>query len=219
MLSKYVYKNTIASKNKKGLSPLKSARSRSGDTTRLFRVVTRIGLLLHMIPWRSIWVRIELKILNINVTPPNGYARWSGTNILYLFLKKSKMDSMPDMNAMESLQDKNMVYLDLLSGFIGALLFLVMESGYLNINWNWKTVIFGTLAVLVSRVIVDFIYYHTVSKTEKFGGTLKEFLISSAVWWVLAFIMLGDLSLIEKFIMYAMTFWSMLAISRLTHWG
>jgi hypothetical protein len=82
------------------------------------------------------------------------------------------------MNALESLKDEKMIYLDLLSGVLAEILmkFLIPEHKFNPLNIG---------LVLASRSIVDFLYYHIVSKTNAFGGTLLELGLSIPVFVLL----------------------------------
>ncbi len=124
---------------------------------------------------------------------------------------------MMQMTAMESLKDSNMVYLDLAAGFGGLILFNLIEKGKLSfsfskINWNLA------IAVLVSRIIVDFSYHTFISNTDFFGGSNKEFILSSLVFIAL---LMGVFKLDQSKTqsLYLSTALVMFAVARATHWG
>ena len=128
---------------------------------------------------------------------------------------------MMKMNAMESLKDKNMLYLDLLSGITGLILFFLIKNGMNNFSFE-KCLIPIIFAVILARVVVDAVYYYTVSKTESFGGSNGEFLWSSLLWFlmVVPYIMYfcnGGVK--NSVILYTCTFFSMMALARLTRWA
>lgn len=144
--------------------------------------------------------------------------------------------SMMSMNAMESLKDLKMVGLDLVSGLGGCVLYGMVKKGLDNMSTKDFTnasksayidMVYSTFLVLVSRVIVDFLYYHLQSKTNRFGGTNLEFILSSIVWLLLMFSykktmypLLTTASLVnDVVIQYLATFLVMLATARLTGWG
>lgn len=140
------------------------------------------------------------------------------------------------MNAMESLKDPSMLYLDLVAGFGGCVLFAVLQKGAKNVSVKTFTkapvsmyvdMLFSTVLVLISRVIVDYSYYNLKSKTEYFGGSNEEFLYSSLVWLTLMSIYkklmypkkcMGML-MKEVVLQYLSTFLVMLATARVTGWG
>ena len=129
---------------------------------------------------------------------------------------------MMQMTAMESLMDKNMLYLDLVSGVLGAMLSVVVVYGLDNYDYRMVPFLF-ILNVIIARVIVDFLYSKFVSSTEYFGGSNKEFIISSIVWFILAHLISKvsgyDYSVKYMVIVYLSTLLIMLATARLTHWG
>jgi hypothetical protein len=121
------------------------------------------------------------------------------------------------MNAMQSLLDKKMLYLDLVSGAGGAVLYEVMRRGVGQFQWkavHW----FAVVAVLLARVIADYGYSTLVSATRRFGGTNLEFGLSSAVWFAL---ILGFTRHNGKqaLMLYGATLLVMMATARLTRWG
>ena len=125
------------------------------------------------------------------------------------------------MNAMESLKDKKMLYLDILSGISGLVLFFLIKNGMNNFKFE-KCLIPVIFAVILARVIVDAIYHYAVSKTKTFGGSNSEFLWSSLLWFlmVIPFLHLCKHGGIKNsIILYICTLISMMAIARVTKWG
>ncbi len=125
---------------------------------------------------------------------------------------------MEKMTAMASLTNKNMAYLDLTAGLVGALLFNVVLNGIDNFSVD-KKIVFIALAVLVARLVTDFAYDNLVSTTDMFGGSLLEFVASSAVWFVIIHYLLPDITMKNKIALYSSTVVAMLAIARLTQWA
>jgi len=140
------------------------------------------------------------------------------------------------MNAMESLKDMNMLYLDLISGLGGCVLFSMVKKGTNNITTKtfmntptkvYVDIVFSTVLVLISRIIVDFSYYHLKSKTENFGGSNKEFLYSSLVWLALMSVYKklmypkkSTVVLMKDIVLqYLVTFLVMLSTAKVTGWG
>ena len=125
---------------------------------------------------------------------------------------------MEKMTAMASLTNKNMAYLNLTAGLVGALLFNVVLNGIDNFSVD-KKIVFIALAVLVARLVTDFAYDKLVSTTDMFGGSLLEFVASSAVWFVIIHYLLPDITMKNKIALYSSTVVAMLAIARLTQWA
>ena len=124
-----------------------------------------------------------------------------------------------EMNAMDSFKDPHMVYLDISAGISGFILTMMLMNGYRSARFPVGLFPLVFL-VLISRLIVDLLYYNFVSKTYHFGGSNAEFIWSSFVWFILAFLYskLTRRS-IPIVILYASSVLCMMAIARLTHWG
>lgn len=123
------------------------------------------------------------------------------------------------MTAMQSLKDMNMIYLDLVAGLGGFALSHMLHNGVDSFSLN-KVQWMPVLAVLGSRLVVDFLYHHMVSKSAKFGGSGMEFLLSSLVWYaVMTFVLMPNKSNKRKMVLYASTVLVMMATARVTRWG
>lgn len=122
------------------------------------------------------------------------------------------------MTAMESLMCVNMVYLDIIAGLGGLVLATLINKGIGNFDFK-KLLLRLVPLVLVSRIIVDYIYSKTVSEQEMFGGSNKEFIISSVVWLVLLKLVVPKQSNQHNVVLYLSTVLVMLATARVTHWG
>lgn len=119
------------------------------------------------------------------------------------------------MNALESLLDKNMLYLDIVSGTAGSYLNSQLKTGSMFD-------IIDVPMVLISRGIVDYTYYLLISRTRQFGGSNLEFILSSLVWF-------GLMSLYKLYsksttysqiaVKFLMTFIVMLSVAKVTQWG
>lgn len=123
------------------------------------------------------------------------------------------------MTALESLMDKNMLYLDITSGVLGLFLAISLKDGLNHYHWYF------VLAVIVARLIIDFVYHKFISETDMFGGSNLEFILSSIAWVVL-FLIYNYINkegktvpMKEIGILYLTTVLSMMAIARATHWG
>lgn len=116
------------------------------------------------------------------------------------------------MTAMESIKDENMLILDLASGVAGLLVCKAMGGKLKGMKLD-KKMVMVSLMVLVSRVLVDAAYHYLVSETDKFGGSDKELVLSSAVWFVL---MMGVMAYKphDAVMLYLCTIVSMMAISK-----
>ena len=126
---------------------------------------------------------------------------------------------MMGMNAMESLKDPNMVYLDISAGISGFILTMMLMNGYRSATYP-PALLPLVFLVLISRLIVDFLYYNLVSKTHHFGGSNEEFMWSSLVWFAIAFLYMNTMRQpVPVPILYASSVLCMMAIARLTHWG
>ena len=126
---------------------------------------------------------------------------------------------MMKMNAMESLKDKNMLYLDIVSGVLGVFLYVMLRDGYKNFKLDKKMLPY-MLTIILSRVIVDFVYYHAVSKTEMFGGSTKELAISTVVWFAMVYMLSrGKMKPIEMGVLFACLSVVLLAVAKVTNWG
>lgn len=126
---------------------------------------------------------------------------------------------MMKMNALESLKDKKMLYLDVVSGVLGVVLFFMVKDGYKNFKFENKMVPLMT-TILISRIIVDAVYYYAVSKTESFGGSTKELVISSVLWFVIVYMLSeGKMKPEEMVVLFICLSVVLLAVARLTHWG
>jgi hydrogenase-4 membrane subunit HyfE len=143
---------------------------------------------------------------------------------------------MMHMTAMESLKDVNMIALDLVAGTTGLILFLLILNGIKNytktVTESGMSLIPLVFLVLISRIIIDFVYDKFVSKTNFFGGSNEEFIYSSLVWFVLAFVYVKfvtkknkvfgttNTTIVYKLVgLYISTVIMMMATARLTHWG
>lgn len=131
--------------------------------------------------------------------------------------------SMPmKMTAWDSVVSKDMIFLDLVSGIGGALLFIALRDGVKNFNIQ-KFQIVDIFAVVVARSVTDLGYHSLVSKTKNFGGSLEEFVISSIVWFLIKIanqlILKQPIDPTMLVTQYLITFLVMLATARLTHWG
>lgn len=95
------------------------------------------------------------------------------------------------MTAMGSAMNKQMLYLDIISGLVGATLYLYLRHGIDNVKTQQITLVLAisVLLIFVSRVIVDLIYHNFISKTSKFGGSLNELLFSGLIWLILTSIL------------------------------
>lgn len=130
------------------------------------------------------------------------------------------------MNAMESLKDKKMLYLDIVSGLMGWLLYNALVKGLdkSQITSGDRTaIVVSILAVFVSRVIADYGYHSLVSKTKTFGGTHTEFLASAVVWlgliYAYQYYKNKKIDVKSALTQLACTFIAMLAIAKLTGWA
>ena len=124
---------------------------------------------------------------------------------------------MMKMTAMESLMDPNMVYLDITAGIGGLILYNLVENGktsfkFSNINWSLA------LVVLISRIIIDFSYSKLISDKDFFGGSNKEFIFSSLLFFAII-IGLFKLDMSKSISLYISTALVMFAVARVTHWG
>jgi hypothetical protein len=124
---------------------------------------------------------------------------------------------MMKMNAMESLLDPGMFYLDITTGITSSLLNAALHKGIVNVTLADIQPVLVPL-VLISRAVVDFLYYYFVSKKEHFGGSMLEFVLGGALWLVLVRLCVG-LNLRDMAILFGSTLVMLLAIARLTHWG
>ena len=123
-----------------------------------------------------------------------------------------------NMTAMESLMDPNMVYLDLLAGITGVVLSRLIVSGLSAFKFS-NVYITIAFAVLISRIIVDYLYDALVSKSDAFGGSMLEFGASSIVWLCIVSLVYPSLTWKNKIVLYLSTVVMMLAIARATRWG
>ena len=133
-------------------------------------------------------------------------------------LNFSLMHHPMEMNALESLKDMKMLGLDLLAGFLTEVLATIFFKQH-------KFNPFNIGLILGSRALVDLIYYHTVSKTNAFGGSLLE-LIFSIIVFALAFPFFNfinfesDPKLQPGSLRYGiLTLFVLFATARVTNWG
>ncbi len=135
-------------------------------------------------------------------------------SFLVKYWHKTMMDMMK-MTAMDSLYDKHMLYLDLVSGLGGAALYALVQNGlqHFKVSAIPFKAVFG---VLLARVIVDYFYGTFISGKSMFGGSNQEFLYSSIVWFLL---MSAMFSFPKSILLYGCTLLVMMATARLTHWG
>jgi hypothetical protein len=125
------------------------------------------------------------------------------------------MMDMMKMTAMDSLYDKPMLYLDLVSGVGGATLYALVQNGLKN--FKITTIPFkAILGVLIARILVDYFYSTFISSKSIFGGSNQEFLYSSIVWFLLMSVLF---SFPQSILLYGCTLLVMMATARLTHWG
>jgi len=125
------------------------------------------------------------------------------------------------MNAMESIKDKNMLYLDLASGAAGLVLFNLVMNGIESFKAD-RYPLYLAAFVLIARVVTDYSYHIGVSKTKVYGGTTLEFVGSSMTWfamvWALSQCCLPSFKGKQIAVLYLSTVVSMMAISRVTGW-
>lgn len=122
---------------------------------------------------------------------------------------------MMKMTAVQSLKDPHMLYLDVVSGIGGLVLYNLIRDGKASFRVSkidWKLI----LVVLISRVIVDFSYSRLVSRTAFFGGSNNEFIFSSLVFIAITTYLMG---MNKSMTLYASTALVMFAVARATHWG
>jgi hypothetical protein len=116
-----------------------------------------------------------------------------------------------------------MIYLDVLAGITGLILSSLVIKGVDNFEFT-KMNYYIVPVVLISRLIIDYIYHSFVSKTDFFGGSLNEFVFSSILWFVLIKFVLPlistqSLSNNHILIIFAASVIMMFAIARVTNWG
>ena len=122
---------------------------------------------------------------------------------------------MVSMNAMQSLLDPGMLYLDILSGTFGSAL---ANSSLKHKNYGLGGVkMHDVVHVLIARIIVDYLFFTFVSKTKAFGGSMNEFLFSSALWFGTNLLLGGSVK--DNLVKFGTTFLVMLAIAKVTNWG
>lgn len=119
---------------------------------------------------------------------------------------------MKPMNAMESLMDMKMLQLDLIAGLVAEMLVKLLFPKYtfnpLNIS-----------LIIASRAIVDSLYYYLVSKTNAFGGSMLEFVLSIPVFSLL-FKMFNPRAGVVGGFGHGLIFIAVLfAVARVTGWG
>ena len=122
------------------------------------------------------------------------------------------------MNAMQSLYDKHMLYLDVVSGIGGVFFYVLIQNGLRNFKFSMisSVLILAMGGVLLSRVAVDFLYSKFISATFAFGGSNQEFIYSSIAW----FLLMGTMFTFPKSVLlYLCTLLVMMATARVTHWG
>ena len=119
-----------------------------------------------------------------------------------------------EMTASQSLRDPHMVYLDIAAGLGGLVLYNLIEGNRKFSKLDLKLVVI----VLISRLIVDFIYSVMISDTDSFGGSNMEFIASSVLWFVIITSFMS-VKREKAFTMYGSTVLVMLAVARITHWG
>lgn len=124
---------------------------------------------------------------------------------------------MMSMTAMQSMLDANMVYLDVSAGIAGFVLFLQIVNCGRKTSYA-QTHAFVALFILLARLLTDFIYHRAVSKTDFFGGSIREFGLSSLAWLAMMRTF-TNMSLQDIGILYTTSVIMMFAIARLTHWG
>lgn len=125
------------------------------------------------------------------------------------------MGSHKSMNALESAMDPSMLYLDVLAGLLGSYLATQVKRGPSRILWSF------VFLILVSRVIVDLVYYYGVSKRKAFGGTLQEMFWGLIVWILLACIIVTNTSVTRRqaCIVGISQVVILFAVARVTGWG
>ena len=124
---------------------------------------------------------------------------------------------MMKMTAEQSLKDPNMLYLDIVSGVGGLVLYNLIQNGKASFsvsNIDWKLI----FVVLLSRIIVDYVYSMVVSQTAFFGGSNNEFIFSSLIFIAIHTYLIG-MNVNDSMTLYASTALVMFAVARLTHWG
>ena len=140
--------------------------------------------------------------------------------ILFLYIiiyTQERMMDMMKMNALESLMDPHMLYLDLSTGVLGSIIAQFIISG--KDRFNIYNINLGLIfSILFARITTDFLYYNLVSKTYKFGGSISEFVFSIALWFILIFTMF-KMKIYNALITFSSMILSMFAIARLTGWG
>lgn len=72
-------------------------------------------------------------------------------------------------------------------------MYSVIKSGINNFKLTSVPLI-PVIAVLIARVVTDFLYDKFGHNPDSFGGSNMEFILSSVVWFALIFISMPDLS-------------------------
>ena len=98
-----------------------------------------------------------------------------------------------------------------------VVLYTALQNSIYNMDIS-KMPMIMVLTVLISRVIVDFLYSYFVSSTEYFGGSNLEFIASSILYMVIVHFSLPHLTMIQHVLLYASTLLVMMAIARVTRW-
>jgi hypothetical protein len=126
-------------------------------------------------------------------------------------------EQMMKMNALESLLDPHMIYLDITTGILGVIIAQLVIVGKNKFN-IYNSSIYLLFSILIARIITDFLYYYLVSKTYSFGGSVSEFGYSIVMWFLLTGIML-KMSMNDTLLTFFSMILTMFAIARVTGWG
>ena len=121
------------------------------------------------------------------------------------------------MTALESLTNPNMLLFDMLAGYLGGVLSNMLEKKGAS-SLSWKAVepidFFG---ITMARAVVDVLYHNFISDTDKFGGSLKEAIGTSLVWYFIMRNMKPSMPVETLLVQMISTTLTRFSISRIVH--
>lgn len=123
------------------------------------------------------------------------------------------------MTAIESLMDRNMLMLDIVSGYIGSMLGnMLNKSGYSSLDLtavHW----IDFFAIFLARAIADILYHYFVSDTDQFGGSMQEAVAGAVMWFFIMRFFKPNASMQQLAVQFVSTTIVLFAVARVTGWG
>ncbi len=123
--------------------------------------------------------------------------------------------------AMDSLTNRNMVYLDIVSGLFGTLLFVSLKDSIYNFNFEHFESI-DVFSFLIARSLTDFFYAKFISDTNDYKSSTSEFTFTSIIWLIFKLcytkIISKSFNINDVFLQYFSIIFVMSAVNNLTNW-